>query len=173
MVEGDTRDNGEQGRIDNIGRIESAAHSRLKDNDVTFFSLEIFKTDRGDKLKLRGLIFHCVSKGLDVFGDLCKLIVGNVLAAELHTLVEDLYVGRGEKSRFVTCVAENRFKHRAEGALSVSSRNVNEFKTVLRVSELFAKCRDALKTRLGEGPADRVDIFKCFGIIHFITSYIF
>ena len=134
---------------------------------------EVDHGDGGDQLELGGMVGHRVGHGADLLKNFADLLVGNLLAVDLHALVEADNVWRRVQSGAVARLLKNRGQHRRGGALAVGSGDVDELQLLLRVADALHQLHGAAQSgqRVEPVPVDVVDVFQCFFDAHASHSF--
>ena len=158
VVKADVAQHGSLGSADDVGGVELAAHAYLAHHDVAPAAGKPREGNGRDHLKLGGLLENAVGQRLDLLGDGAQLVVGDLLAVDLHPLVEADDVGRGVQAGAIARLPQHRGHHGAGGALAVGAGDVNKFQRPLRMTHLVQQGADTLQTGDAALPADGVDV---------------
>ena len=166
VVQPDVHDHRARGRRDDIGGVEAAAETHLQHHHVAFFLRVPQQSHRGHQLKLRGVIGHGLRRGLDAGDKLGQDLVVDLLAVDLHALIEAVEIGGGVEPGFVTGGLEYRSGHGCAAALAVGAGDVDKLQSLLGIAQLFQQLPDALQPRLGAEKFHAADIRERFLNIH-------
>ena len=117
--------------------VESAAEAGFEYNKVAFFAEKPDKCHCGNLRKHRYFniqLFNCI---FYAGGNFRKVIVGNIFAVYLNPFVENLNIRRCIKPGLIAGFLQNFCGHGADRAFAVRSGNMNKFKPVLRIAQIF------------------------------------
>ena len=129
MIHTDCR-NGTDSRIRySIGRIKPSAHSRLRYDQLRFFSLERMKRQGSTQFKWRAVIIQLPFKLLRrvqcFVTILCKLFRCNRFSVQPDPLIVRLQEGRGIHACPVSCRCQHAVQHGADASLSVCTGHMD------------------------------------------------
>ena len=144
--------------VDHIGGVQAAAQAHLQHHDVAAALPEIQHGHSGDQLKLCGMIRHGLRHRAHLFRQRPQVLRGDPFAVHLDPLPEILQEGRGAKPHPVSRRPEDRSEARADAALAVGPRHMDEPKLLLRIAQLPQQRPDALQSRRVGLPLEAVDI---------------
>ena len=162
VIQADVHDHRGLRRVDDVGGVQLAAQAHLQHYDLAGVAGEVLHCDAGDQLKLGGVLLHGFRQRLNVLGDCGELLVGDLLTAHLHALVEAQDVGRGVQAGAVARLPQHALQHGGGGALAVGSGDVDELQLLLRVAHLLQQLAGAAQARTHAHPADAVNVLQRF-----------
>ena len=135
MLQADVGDNGNFGRVDDIGGIQGTAHPDLQHHDVAVLFQKILHGDGCDQLKLAWVVFHDIGMDPDLRRNPCEILPRDVLPVHPHAFTEVLNIGRCIEPGPISRMAKNRVQHGTGGAFAVASGNMDEFQLLLRITD--------------------------------------
>ena len=137
MIQTDPGQAGDPGRLDDIGRVPSAAQTRLKADQPTARGGKAEESQCRHQFKFGGidplLRLKAVRRPLDLLRLFSEQSVGQRFAVHRDPLAEPLDKGGDEQSGADARLGEDRGDHRRDTALSVGSCDVDKLQLILRI----------------------------------------
>ena len=134
VVQTHVGDDGHFRHTDGVGGIQFATHANFHNHNIALLPLKMLHGNAPHQLKLRGHILHGLCQRLSKSGDLRQVVVFDLLAVYLDSLVEAVQVRRSIQAHFVACFSQNRGGHGSGRAFAVGAANVDIFQFLFRTT---------------------------------------
>ena len=166
MVEIDAGDDREQGILDDVGGVQSAAQTHLQHHKVHPASPEIFKPDSGDQLEFTRRSGQAVGLFPDKLRDFGQRLRRDRLTVHANALLKFPDERRCKKPCPVACRTQNRVRHGAKAAFAVGTGHMNAAVGVLRVAHRGQQRTDVIEVWVPRIVAQGVNIAQGFLMCH-------
>ena len=121
MVEPHGCDDRQFGRVNDVGRIQRAAHADLQHHDVAPAARKIQHSQAGDEFKLRRMLRHRLRVRIHLRGQRGERLIRNGLSVHLHPLVKPVDKRRDVQPHPVSGRPQDGRHHGRRAALAVGA----------------------------------------------------
>ena len=177
VIHADGNKHADQRRRDHVGRVLQTAHSRLQHHNVAALFLKPEEGQRRFHFKISGmrkaLRRKLFRRPAHPFHISCVFRFGDHFPVHLKALPMFQHCRRGIGSGPISCPCEHGREHGEHAAFAVGARDVDILQLFLRISQLFQKPSDAVKSRNNAVLFAPFYIFQRFLIIHVFLQFRF